>query len=95
MNRNPNHAPTCDCSKCEAWEVEAHYRAVERDSDAREDAARKRETGLERWTRIAQEAKEISEGMRRMNPEKFEAAERSVRTNMANIPQFAALRKLH
>jgi hypothetical protein len=57
--------------------------------------SKKRETSLERWTRIAKEAAAISEGMRRMNPDLFDAAQRSVRKNVARIPQFAALRKLH
>lgn len=56
---------------------------------------KQKETAFEYWDRLAREATAISEGMRKLNPERYNEAERVVRANMARIPQFATLRKLH
>jgi hypothetical protein len=57
--------------------------------------SKKHETSLERWTRIASEAKAITDYMRQRDPEGMATVSAAVRRNMQRIPQFAALRKLH
>lgn len=57
--------------------------------------SKKRETSLEYWTRVRDEAKAITDYMAKRDPEGMAKVRASVRRNMRSIPQFAALRSLH